>query len=177
MIYAVSVFNGTIRKPVPTMHGTHEPVASPLSVRLLAADEHHPHVAVLSVHGEIDLVTAPTLREVLLPVLEHQTGPVVVDLSEVPFMDSTGVHVLVGTLRQLGAQNRRLALVCHEDGQVDRLLAVVGLLDALSVYRSRDNAVIAADDVVRSKPARSSGASNAPDAAGGPPMDLAPAIH
>ena len=39
--------------------------ASSLSVRVLATHEHHPHVAVLSVHGEIDLATAPILREVL----------------------------------------------------------------------------------------------------------------
>ena len=83
----------------------------------------------LSPHGEIDLETAPLLREVLLPVLEREIGPVVLDLSEVAFMDSTGVHLLVEALRRLELQNRRLAIVCREGGQVHRLLAVVGLLD------------------------------------------------
>ena len=49
-----------------------------------------------------------------MPALEHQTGPVVVDLSAVAFMDSTGVHVLVATLRRLEPQNRPLAIVCRE---------------------------------------------------------------
>ncbi len=75
--------------------------AGTLSARLLPAHEEHDQVAVLSVHGEIDLGTAPTLRDVLQPVLEHQTGPVVVDLSTVSFMDSSGVHLLVETLRRL----------------------------------------------------------------------------
>jgi anti-anti-sigma factor len=53
--------------------------------------EHDQDTLVLTVHGEIDLGTAPTLREALKPILDRQTGPVVVDLSEVAFMDSTGV--------------------------------------------------------------------------------------
>ena len=134
--------------------------ADTVSVGLLAAHEQHQDVAVLSVHGEIDLGTAPALREVLLPVLEHQTGPVVVDLSEVAFMDSTGVHVLVDTLRRLEPQNRRLAIVCREGGQVHRLLALVGLLDALTVHRSRESAVLGGDDLLRSEPGSSSRASD-----------------
>src|SRR5438270_10175120 len=82
-----------------------------LSVRLLVAPEHDQDAAVLSVHGEIDLGTAPVLREVLLSVLEQDTGAIVVDLSEVPFMDSTGVHVLLDTLQRLKPQNRGLAIV------------------------------------------------------------------
>ncbi len=123
---------------------------------------HGPHhdVAVLSVHGEIDLVSAPVLRKFLLPVVEHQTGPVVVDLSEVDFMDSTGVHVLVDTLRRLEAQNRRLAIACHKDGQIHRVLALVGLLDALRVHGSRESAVIGGDDLLRSEPGSNSRASD-----------------
>src|ERR1700761_6889459 len=86
--------------------------SGPVSVRLLVAHEQHEHVAVLGLHGDVDLGTGDMLREVLLPVLERQTGPVVVDLSKVPFMDSTGVHVLADTLRRLEPQNRPLALVC-----------------------------------------------------------------
>jgi anti-sigma B factor antagonist len=134
--------------------------AHTVSVGLLAAHEQHQDVAVLSVHGEIDLETAPVLRMFLLPVLEHQTGPVVVDLSEVAFMDSTGVHVLVDTLRRLEPQNRRLAIACREGGQVHRLLALVGLLDALAVHRSRESAVIGDDDLLGSEPGSYSRASD-----------------
>lgn len=136
--------------------GALRPIASRLSVGLLAADEHHHDVAVLSPHGEIDLGTAPLLREVLLPALERETGPVVVDLSGVSFMDSTGVHVLVETLRRLEPQNRRLAIVCREGGQVHRLLALVGLLDTLTVHRSRESAVVGGNDLLRPEPWRNS---------------------
>jgi anti-sigma B factor antagonist len=131
--------------------------AGALSVRLLAARAHDEHAALLIVRGEIDLGTVPLLRNVLLPVLERETGAVVVDLSEVPFMDSTGVHVLVDTLRRLESQDRPLVIVCDEDGQVHRLLALVGLLDALPVYHSRESAIIAGDGVLRSVPSGGGG--------------------
>jgi anti-sigma B factor antagonist len=120
--------------------------AGPWAVRLLPPHQHHEHVAVLSVQGEIDLVTAPMLLDALITVVDHHTGPVVVDLSDVPFMDSTGVHVLMGTLARLEPQNRALALVCHEEGQVHRILVLAGLLDTVTVYRSLESAVMAGDD-------------------------------
>jgi anti-sigma B factor antagonist len=123
--------------------------------RLRAAYARDQGAAVLSFHGEIDLGTAPVVREALLPVLERETGPVVMDLSEVPFMDSTGVHVLVDTLRRLERQDRSLAIACREGGQIHRLLAVVGLLDALAVHGSRAGAVIGGG-VLRSDPAKNS---------------------
>ena len=126
------------------------------SVRLLAMQEHDPDAVVLSVHGEVDLLTAPLLREAMLPVLERQRGLVVVDLSEVPFMDSTGVHILLEAPRQLESPNRSLAIVCREDSQVHRLLALVGLLDALTVHGSRESAVTGGDDILRSGSGRNS---------------------
>jgi anti-sigma B factor antagonist len=126
--------------------------AGRLSVSLQAAPGHRQDVAVISVNGDIDLATGPALREALLPVLEHQTGPVVVDLSEVSFIDSTGVHVLVDTLRRLEPQNRRLAIVCREGGQVHRVLALVRLLDTFAVHRSRVSAVIDGGDRLQSEP-------------------------
>jgi anti-anti-sigma factor len=107
---------------------------------------------VVTVAGEVDLGTGPVLREALLRALERETGPVVVDLTGVPFMDSTGVHVLVETLWQFERQNRSLAIVCRPSGQVHRLLALVGLLDAVAVHGSRESAVNGGEDRLRSAP-------------------------
>ena len=137
-----------LSRTAETHTGAPRRTAERVSVRVLAAHEHDQHAAVLSVHGEIDLGTAPVLREALSWVLERRTGPVVVDLSEVSFMDSTGVHVLVDTLELLRLENRRLAIACREGGQVHRVLALLGLLAALTVYRSRESAVIGGDDLL-----------------------------
>jgi anti-sigma B factor antagonist len=126
--------------------------ADTLWVSLERAPERDQHTTVLSAHGEIDLETAPALRQALRPVLEQHTGPVVVDLSEVPFMDSTGLHILVDTLQRLKLANRRLAIVCCEGGPVHRLLGLTSLLDALAVHRSRESALDGGDDLLRSEP-------------------------
>jgi anti-sigma B factor antagonist len=117
-------------------------------VRWVPAHGHEQDVAALSVRGEIDLITAPVLREAMRPVLERGTRGVVLDLSEVAFMDSTAVHALVDMFQRLSAQNRRLAIVCREHGQVHRLLALVGLLDAVAVHRSLHSAVFDGKDRV-----------------------------
>ena len=140
--------------------------AGAFSVRLLASHQHDDHRAVLGVAGEIDLGTAPTLREALRMVLEHRTGPVVVDLCEVSFMDSTGVHVLADMLRRLENRSRPLAILCHEGGQVHRLLGLVGLLDAVTVSFS--------DEEVHRR-TRSAGGADV--ASHGPRSDLATASH
>ena len=55
--------------------------------------EHHDGTTVVSVAGEIDMVTAPKLRECLLTT----EGNVIVDLSAVSFFDSSGIAALVNT--------------------------------------------------------------------------------
>lgn len=112
-------------------------------------EKRHGDADVLTVCGEVDLATAPLVRETLRALIEDGTGPVVVDLSEVPFMDSSGVHVLVESHRALASQNRRLAIVCRLHGQIHKLLALVGLLELLTVHRSLESAVTGGEDLIR----------------------------
>jgi anti-sigma B factor antagonist len=70
---------------------------------------------VLEVGGEVDVYTAPRLRERLIELVEGGARHVVVDLSRVEFLDSTGLGVLVGALKRLRAAGGTLGLVCaHE---------------------------------------------------------------
>jgi anti-sigma B factor antagonist len=57
--------------------------------------------AVLTVGGEIDLVTAPELAEVVGGVLSGRPGVLVVDLREVEFLSSSGLQVLAGAHQRL----------------------------------------------------------------------------
>ena len=58
-------------------------------------------VATVSVRGEVDVYTAPQLRECLYGVVADGIGRVVLDLSAMSFIDSTGLGVIVGTLKRL----------------------------------------------------------------------------
>ena len=84
----------------------------------------------LTITGEIDLYTAPKLREALG---EADGGAdVVVDLRGVRFMDSMGLGVLIGARRRTVEGDGRFALVCTE-GPVLRVLDVSGLTTVFEV--------------------------------------------
>src|SRR5947209_7493358 len=55
--------------------------------------------AVLAVEGEVDIHTAASLRRRLLELIDGGHDRVIVDMSGVDFMDSSGVNVLVGAMR------------------------------------------------------------------------------
>ena len=132
--------------------GALERPARSFSADVVAAKAGDQDAAVLSVLGDIDLESSPLLRELMLPVFERGTCPVVVDLSGATFMDASAVHFLVDTLRRLQDQSRRFAIVCRGRGHVHRLLALVGIVDARIVHRSRESALADGDELMRSEP-------------------------
>ena len=64
-------------------------------------------IEVIEVQGEIDIYTAPRLRELLIDLVSRGSYQLVVNLDKVGFLDSTGLGVLVGP--EAGAGSRRLA--------------------------------------------------------------------
>ncbi len=65
---------------------------------------------VVSVRGEVDLRTSPRLRILLLEHASRVTGPLVIDLSGVSYMDSSGVGTMVYVKREVERRGRRLVL-------------------------------------------------------------------
>jgi anti-sigma B factor antagonist len=87
---------------------------------------------VWAVGGEIDIATRSRLQAVLEAV-PRSDAPLVVDLTEVTFMDSTGLSALLAIDRAARGSGRRLAIVCPE-GPVRLLLAVTGVEEELPLY-------------------------------------------
>jgi anti-anti-sigma factor len=75
----------------------------------------HPLGAVLTLGGELDLATAPLLQEQLERAIRGE-GAVVIDLSGLQFIDSSGLNVLVRAERQMRASGRQLVLVYGSPG-------------------------------------------------------------
>jgi anti-sigma B factor antagonist len=103
---------------------------------------HHLHekLTIVTVGGELDVFTSPKLREALLDVVENGGRHLIVDLSDVEFLDSTGLGVLVGVHHRLQAQDGSMSFV----GASERLLRVfhVTRLDKIfTVYPSLDDAL------------------------------------
>jgi anti-anti-sigma factor len=80
----------------------------------------------LQVAGEIDLATAPTLRDAALEALRHHGTTLRVDLGDVTFMDSTGLEVLLATRRRAELEGGSLTL-CRLNPMVRRVIDVTGL--------------------------------------------------
>lgn len=87
---------------------------------------------VVAPHGEIDIATAPQLREAIARALDADVSSLVIDLADVPFIDSTAVHVFSTTARRLWASGGTFRLRSVTPG-ARRVLELVGLLDAFGV--------------------------------------------
>jgi anti-sigma B factor antagonist len=95
---------------------------------------------VVSPTGEIDLLTAPTLGRRLLGLVDEGKTRLVVDLSKVTFMDSTGIGVLLNVLRRLGHRRGQLVLVCPTE-RIMRPFEISGLVGLLQIFSSREEAL------------------------------------
>ena len=95
---------------------------------------------VVSARGEIDALTAPRLGSRLFGLADEGTRRVVVDLSEVTFMDSTGIGVLLNALAHFSSRHGQLVLVCPTE-RVLRPFEVTGLVGHLTIFDSREKAL------------------------------------
>ena len=98
--------------------------------------------AVLRVTGEIDVYTAPELRQQVIKLAESGALHVVADLHSVDFLDSSGLGVLVGGLKRVRAHDGAIDLVCTQ-GRILRIFRITGLSNVFSIYDSVEAAVAA----------------------------------
>jgi anti-sigma B factor antagonist len=84
-----------------------------LDAHELRIDEERPGVgtSLLVVHGDADLHSAPELKERLRMAVDSGATNVVLDLSDVTFIDSTSLGVLLGSMRRLREVDGQLRLV------------------------------------------------------------------
>lgn len=94
---------------------------------------------VVSVTGEVDLATAPSLRRAFEDAGDSSDA-VLADLSGVSFMDSTGLRVLIAAHQGLEAAGGKFAVV-PGDGAVARLLDITGVDNHIVVYENVSEAV------------------------------------
>jgi anti-sigma B factor antagonist len=87
--------------------------------------------------GELDLAGAAAFRTALREASRDATDGLIVDLSDVAFIDSSGLAVIVEVDEQLRTQQRRLAVVAPRGTTAAVLLTLAGLRRRLNVFESR----------------------------------------
>ena len=88
---------------------------------------------VVSVAGEIDVYTAPSLREQLAELDAQGVSDIVVDMSAVEFLDSTGLGVLVGGLKRARLRGGSLRLVSDQE-KILKILRITGLIRVFEIH-------------------------------------------
>ena len=97
-------------------------------------------VTVVHVGGEIDVYTAPVLRDHLDEHITQGRHHLVVDLGGVSFMDSTGLGVLVGRLKLVRVENGTLRLVCSSE-RILKVFTITGLDKVFQIFTGVDEAL------------------------------------
>jgi anti-sigma B factor antagonist len=118
------------------------PLSAPDSITATVAD--HDGVVVLSVGGEIDLVTAPTLEEAISTVVTDNPAALVIDLSAVEFLGSVGLKILAATYEKLG-DSAEFGVVARGPA-TRRPIHLTGLDKTFPLYATLDDALTGARD-------------------------------
>jgi len=90
---------------------------------------------VVVVGGEIDVYTAPKLREQLIDLVTGGSYHLIVDMEGVEFLDSTGLGVLVGGLKRVRAHDGTLKLVCTQE-RILKIFRITGLTKVFPIFNS-----------------------------------------
>jgi anti-sigma B factor antagonist len=96
--------------------------------------------AVVAVGGEIDVYTAPKLRDQITELVGAGAYNIVIDLEAVEFLDSTGLGVLVGGLKKVRAHDGSLELICSQE-RLLKIFRITGLAKVFTIHDSEASAL------------------------------------
>lgn len=103
-------------------------------------------VRVIALRGELDLASAPKFEQELEIVLNGDDGPIVVDLCDLEFMDSTGLRTLIMAQRRADAREQRFAVARRTGEFVARVFELAGADRAFELFNAREIAIAAVRD-------------------------------
>jgi anti-sigma B factor antagonist len=94
---------------------------------------------IIEVAGEIDVYTAPKLREAIVSAVEAGHTRLIIDVQKVDFLDSTGLGVLVGALKRVRGDSGSLDIVCTQE-RILKIFEITGLDKVFGLHSSIDEA-------------------------------------
>jgi anti-sigma B factor antagonist len=102
--------------------------------------DHHEGFTILRPRGEIDFASGPQLKDAITESLMTGGVRLVIDLSDVDFIESTGLGALIGGRRRAHTLRGSLVLVCTEQ-QVLKIFRITGLDKVFTIYSTVEDAV------------------------------------
>lgn len=95
---------------------------------------------IVAVGGEIDVYTAPRLRDEISDLVGQGRHRLVIDMEKVDFLDSTGLGVLVGGLKKVRAHDGSMELVCSQD-RLLKIFRITGLAKVFTIHATEAEAL------------------------------------
>jgi anti-sigma B factor antagonist len=95
---------------------------------------------VLSVRGDLDLATAPALRQQVAALVADGHRRVALDLAALDFIDSTGLGMVVACLKRVRTADGEL-FVASDEARIRRVFELTGLVEAVGLVSSVDERV------------------------------------
>jgi len=97
-------------------------------------------LGIVALSGEVDIYTAPQFKERMIELLDAGVTKLVIDLSQVTFIDSTALGVLIGGVRRINDAGGQMALVVVSR-PVQRVLSITGLDRVFTIHPTREAAL------------------------------------
>ena len=95
----------------------------------------------IMVKGEIDISNAEAFARTALKVFETREDTVILDISDLEYVDSAGIHVLFDLARRLRLQERSFRLVLSTKAKIYKVLETTGFHKAAPIFESREAAI------------------------------------
>ncbi len=96
--------------------------------------------SMVGLRGEIDVYTAPRLRQAIVDLVDGGERRIVVDMEGVDFLDSTGLGVLVEGLKRAKTNDGDLSIVATHD-KILKIFDITGLNTVFPIHGSVDEAI------------------------------------
>ena len=97
-------------------------------------------VAVIALSGEADVYTSPRIKQEIVDQLNTGIHKLIIDLTGVEYLDSTGLGVLIGGLKRARERDGDLKLIC-DNVRILRIFEITGLTKIFDIYRSESDAL------------------------------------
>ena len=96
--------------------------------------------AVIDLEGEVDVYTAPQLKQQIIGLLDSGVRHVTVNLTAVDYLDSTALGVLIGGLKRLREREGKLDIICPNP-RIKRIFEITGLDKIFDMYPDEEDAL------------------------------------
>jgi len=90
-------------------------------------------VPVLDLQGEVDSYNSPKLREKLIALIDDGESKLVINLSGVDYIDSTGLGTLVGGLKRASEKGGAIQIICPNE-QIYKVFSITGLVKVFQIF-------------------------------------------